>query len=304
MNSSTLYAVVVTAVNADGSAASSSFNITTSASTNLYNPVKSDNSFVITWTEDSVANVDTYVYKLNGSVVTPLQDNGKSIQQITFSGLSPSTPYSVTIDVTYTSGSSNVTYGPLTVTTNAQPTSFPTTLDWAGGNNVTISGNSIIKTGGVSGAQDAGQTATLYFDGPQYLTFKANNNTQYATVGIGRLSGIKKSYVRDYQGAFQAGWTIQPDGETQMFSGDYFNGTGLGPYDSNTVFGIAEDISVPGSEALVFYLNNVEKGRIPVDIPSSSGGRGMGHIINVSIATLNGGFNNFKVHANVASYSP
>jgi len=250
------------------------------------------------------AIVDTYVYKLNGSVVTPLQDNGKSIRQVTFSGLSPATSYSVTIDATYTSGSSNMTHGPLTVTTNAQPTSFPTTLNWAGGNNVTISGNSIIKTGGVDGSQDAGQTATLYFDGPQYLTFKANNNTQYATVGIGRLSGIKQGYVRDWRGAFQAGWTIQPDGQTQMFSGDYFNGTGLGPYNTNTVFGIAEDISVPGSEALVFYLDNVEKGRIPVNITSSGGGRGMGHIINVTIASLNGGFNNFKVHANVASYSP
>ena len=62
-----------------------------------------DTSFVASWTGGTGAT--SYTYTLNGFAVTPYTDNGISSKTATFTGLTPSTPYTLVVRATNTTGS-------------------------------------------------------------------------------------------------------------------------------------------------------------------------------------------------------
>jgi hypothetical protein len=128
---SSTYAVVVTAVNSAGSTPSTSFNVTTSASSPTTPPTipssLSSNSvtsseFTVTWSGGSGAT--SYTYTLNGAPVTLYTDNAVSSSSATFIGLTPSTTYAVVVTAVNSVGSTPSTS--LSVTTSPFTMPAPT----------------------------------------------------------------------------------------------------------------------------------------------------------------------------------
>lgn len=146
LTNSTTYLLGITATNATGTV-SSSASITT-ASPRPTAPVitassVTGTSFVLTWTGGVTAT--SYQYKLNTISLTPSIDNGVASKTATFTGLSPSTIYTVEVSAVNYEGS---TASSLSVTTTiAAPVAAVVTISsitpssfvasWTGGTNAT-----------------------------------------------------------------------------------------------------------------------------------------------------------------------
>jgi hypothetical protein len=106
LTAQTTYNVVVTATNANGSTASVGFPVTTSGPPTILRlsssaPVKS--GFTLNWTGGE--NAASFSFVLNGSVVTPTVSGSSAV----FTGLLPSTSYTVVMTATNTLGSTSAT---------------------------------------------------------------------------------------------------------------------------------------------------------------------------------------------------
>ena len=116
----TTYSLVVTAVNTVGSTSATSVSATTlilppTAPIVSINTIR-DTSFNATWTGGIRAT--SYTYSINGQLVTPSTDAGLASKSASFTGLSPSTSYSLIISAinstgpTYSSSTSLTTLPP------------------------------------------------------------------------------------------------------------------------------------------------------------------------------------------------
>jgi hypothetical protein len=147
----TLYATIVTAVNAYGTTASSPLNVTTLAPPTAVTGLTSSNitpvGFTVSWSGGVGAT--SYTYTLGGNTVTPSIDIGVSGKIATLTGLSAGTTYSVTVTAVNVSGTTSSS--PLSVTTTTLPTTPVVTAS-----NINIFGFTVSWTGG------AGATAYTY----------------------------------------------------------------------------------------------------------------------------------------------
>jgi sugar lactone lactonase YvrE len=114
LSSSTFYTVIVTAINASGSTASSPVSATTitpasppSAPNSLSASAVTTSGFTLSWVGGVGAT--SYTYTLNGSPVTPSQDNGVGGNNAVFSGLSSGTSYNIGVTAVNPSGSTELT---------------------------------------------------------------------------------------------------------------------------------------------------------------------------------------------------
>jgi hypothetical protein len=107
LSAGTSYAIIVTAINASGSTASSSFSILTLPSVpyNLTQTAGSLNAITVSWFGGIGAT--SYTYTLNGTSTTPSDDQGVASKYVAFSGLTSGTIYSIVITAINSSGSSS-----------------------------------------------------------------------------------------------------------------------------------------------------------------------------------------------------
>jgi hypothetical protein len=120
----TTYSLVVTAVNTTGSIAASSVSATTLILPPTV-PILSintlrDTSFNVTWT--GAIRATSYTYSINGQLVTPSTDAGVASKSASFTGLIPSTTYSLIISAINSSGA---TYSSSTSLTTLPPAPSP-----------------------------------------------------------------------------------------------------------------------------------------------------------------------------------
>ena len=106
LSASTTYNLVVTATNTSGSAASTSVAVTTTVPPPVAAVVTissiTPTSFVASWTGGT--NATSYTYTIDGLAVTPSTDNGLTSKTATFTGLTPSTTYSLVVNPTNAGG--------------------------------------------------------------------------------------------------------------------------------------------------------------------------------------------------------
>ena len=111
LSAATIYNLVVTATNVSGSTSSTSVAITTLIAPPVAAVVTigsiTPTSFVASWTGGT--NASSYTYTIDGSPVTPSIDNGLTTKTATFTGLTPSTTYSLVVSPTNAGGSTPTT---------------------------------------------------------------------------------------------------------------------------------------------------------------------------------------------------
>ena len=147
---STTYILLITATNSTGSVTSDPYTIITQANTNPPTPpiltsTQLQTTITLNWT--GAVGATSYSYKLNGNSVTPSTDNGVSNKSATFSGLTPSTSYTLLVTAINLNGST--ISQALTVTTLPEPPTPPV----GSLTNVTSSGFRLSWTGGDNGTQ-------------------------------------------------------------------------------------------------------------------------------------------------------
>ena len=142
----TSYTLIVTATNINDSSTSNPFTVTTlvlppTQPTNFSATSVTDSGFTVIWSGGDGAT--SYTYALNNVAVTPSTDNGVSFKSAVFTGLLPSTSYTVTVTATNANGSLTTT--PFNVTTLVAPPTQPTNADTT---SVTDTGFTVIWSGG------------------------------------------------------------------------------------------------------------------------------------------------------------
>jgi hypothetical protein len=234
-------------------------------------------AFTVSWSGGNGAT--SYTYTLDGAAATPSINNGVSSKSATFSGLTADTTYSVV--VTAVKGSMTSSSSSLSV-----KTTVPGSIVWQGGQNVTLTGTTTIqKTGGVNGAQDAGQNSFPLFTGTKFLQFSATSLID-AQVGIGEFGVLTENYGYDNTTAFDMAIRLLSTGEIATVNGEQGYSEGVGVYNSSTMFGIMKDFV---NNEVVFFVNNVEIKRYSYYNVSN------GNIVNVSIKTSGGTITNIQL---------
>jgi hypothetical protein len=248
-----------------------------SAITGLTSSSITSAGFTVSWSGGNGAT--SYTYTIDGAAATPSANNGVASKSATFSGLSSNTSYTVVVTAVNVSG--NAVSNQSTVTTQE---SVPINPGWSPSTNVTITGNNTIqKTGGVNGNEDAGSSSYINFTYPQVITFSASSSIQ-AAVGLGGNSGYDTSNERVYS----IFWRLMPNGQFEIFDLYIYTGWATGTYTSQTVFKIALDISNPSIRYMVFYKDNVEVVRVNTNNYPIN-------YFNVSINTSGGTINNITL---------
>ncbi len=234
-------------------------------------------AFTVGWSGGNGAT--SYTYTLNGVAATPSANNGVASKSATFSGLTSDTTYSVV--VTAAKGSLTSSSSSLSV-----KTTVPGSIVWQGGQNVTLTGTTTIqKTGGVNGAQDAGQNSFPLFTGTKFLQFSATSLID-AQIGIGQYGVLTENYGFDNTTAFDMAIRLLSTGEIATVNGEQGYSEGVGLYNSSTMFGIMKDFV---TNEVVFFVNNVQVKRYSYYNISN------GNIVNVSIKTSGGTINNIQL---------
>jgi hypothetical protein len=297
----TEYVVTITATNLTGSTQPKSITVTTtelqvppSAISNVTSSMIISSGFTVGWSGGDGAT--SYTYTLNDQPATPSADDGVASKSATFSGLTAGTTYNIVV---------NAVKGALTSSSSsfAVTTLLEGDIMWEGGLNVTLpSITNIQKTGGVDGNEDAGQSSYPIFIGTKFLQFSVSS-LLHASIGIGRNSVFKAGDYRRVNGnlTFDFAFTLISNGDIQLYNGIYNNGEGVGTYNSNTVFGIMNDIS---NNALVFYVDNVEVRRNQFQEFSQILNQNSSAYINVSIRTAGTAINNIKLFDEKPEFAP
>jgi len=163
LNYSTLYAVVVTAVNVSAATSSAQYNVTTpiappSQPTQLVTTAVTSDGFTVSWSEGLLSS--SYGFLINGLLATPASYSTTN-KTVTFTGLLPSTSYNLVVIATNASGTNES--NPQSITTliaiPTTPTNIQTTtldysyfsLSWTGGDiassfSFTLNGTTTLPT--------------------------------------------------------------------------------------------------------------------------------------------------------------
>ena len=213
--------VVITAIN-NGGSTSASYTITLYTNpptefTNITMVNKTSNLFKVSWS--GAQNTSLYSYTIDGTTVTPFNDNGIANKSAVFAGLTPNTSYVLVI--TSINPIASLTSSPFTVTLNPLITYDTKYITHLVNNNINNSSTELSWNGGEETTQYTVIDPNSGLSVPYTLAFNTTNKT--ATVSnINGSSDYSVILEGINQGNYALYLALTPGNDAVLYSSDGF----------------------------------------------------------------------------------